>query len=643
MKLNFSEDLYEPVVLPNIMPNLLLNGTVGIAVGMATSMPSHNMNETIDAIIAYIENNEITTKQLFKHIKGPDFPTGAIIINSDELLEGYETGKGKIRIRARAEVKGKTISITEIPYLTYKERIIENIGQLIKEKEITEIKTLRDDSDRKGMCITIVVKRDADANAVLNRLFRLTSLETTFSFNNTVLINGKPKRVGLKTIISEFIKHQIDIYTRKYIFDLEKIEKRLLILEGLIKAIENIDEVIKIIKSSKSRADADNELSIAYNLVPEQTKAILDMRLSSLTKLQIETLIKERRDLWKKKEEIDEILKNKSKLLTIIAEGLQAIKKKYGDKRRTTITNIIVDKKDKAKNEIPSQDVVVSFTHGGLVKRTSTSKFKSQNKGGKGKKLDSIYSHVFKGNTQNFMLAFSNYGNVFKVLINDIKEGDNKINGAPIASLIALDNKEKIVVVSPMEGNADDSLIFVTKKGKVKKTKLSEYQNFKRSKIIAINLKEGDSLIDVKVVKPEEDIVMYTKDGYLIRFSNSSINSTGRSTGGVNGIKIKDDDRVIGFNSVTKQKYILVVSREGKGKKIPVSLILNQNKGGTGINVTKKKELAAIVPITNESVTIFTNTSMITLKTTDITEVKDKHAIGIKLIDNKNVTNVIKI
>ncbi|KFZ25999.1 MAG: DNA gyrase subunit A [Candidatus Izimaplasma bacterium HR2] len=643
MKLNFSEDLYEPIVLSNIIPTLIINGVTGIAVGMATSMPSHNMNETIDAIIAYMENTDITTLQLMNYIIGPDFPTGGIVINEKELLDAYSTGKGRIRIRAKASIKDKTISITEIPYLTYKEKIVGNIGELIKAKEITEIKTLRDDSDRNGMCITIIVKKDADANAVLNRLYKLTSLETTFSFNNTVLINGSPETVGLKILISEFVKHQINIYTRKYKFDLEKIEKRLHIIEGLIIAIENIDDIVKLIKASSSKVEANSKLIKKYKLTQLQADAILAMKLSSLTNLEVDTLKKEQIGLLKSKKEIEIILNSESILLGIIKDSLLATKKKYGDARRTQITNIEITKGDKAKNEVPSQNVVVTFTHGGLIKRVSTNKFKPQTKGGKGKKINNIYSHVFIGNTQNYMLAFSNYGNVFKVLINDIKEGDNRVNGAPIASLVNLDNGEEIVVVSSMEGNIDDSLIFITKNGKVKKTKLSEYQNFKRSKIKAINLKEGDSLVNVRVVKPREDIIMYTKDGYLIRFSNSSINSTGRSTGGVNGIKVKDGDRVIGFDSIDKQKYLMTISREGKGKKIPVSMVLNQVKGGVGLNVTKKQELAAIIPITNESITIFTNTSMITLETVDIVEVKDKCAVGVKLIDSKNVVAVIKL
>jgi len=643
MKLNFSGDLYEPEVLPNIMPNLLLNGSTGIAVGMATSMPSHNINEVVDAIIAYIQDSEITVAGLMEFLKGPDFPTGGIIINRNELQNAYETGKGRVRIRAKASIKGKTITITEIPYLTYKEKIVGSIGELIKKKELTEIRTLRDDSDRNGMEITIIVKKDADPNAVLNRLFKLTALEGTFSFNNVVIVNGAPKQVGLKTLIDEFVKHQISIYTRKYQFELKKIEKRLHIIEGLIVAIEDIDVIVKLIKSSKSKSDAHIKIVDKYSLSGLQADAILAMKLSSLTNLEVKTLKLEQSALLKEKASIDEILSNETTLLDIIKKGLLGLKKKYGDARRTEITNIEVSKTDKIKATIPSQKVVVTFTHGGLVKRTSVEKFKPQTKGGKGKKLDHIYSHVFTGDTQNYMLAFTNMGNVFKVLINNIKEGDNRTNGIPIASLAELDNGEKVVVVSSMEGNANDSLIFITKNGKIKKTLLSEYQNFKRTKIKAIKLKEEDCLIDVKVVKVEEDIIMYTKNGYLIRFSNESINSTGRNTGGVNGIKIKEDDSVIGFDSISNQTHLVVISREGKGKKIPTSLILNQKKGGTGTNVTKKQELAAIVPVIKESITIFSKTSVITIGTKDITEVKDKCAVGIKLINSKNITNVIKI
>lgn len=594
---NFDETLKEPTVLPSAAPNLLVNGTAGIAVGMATNIPPHNLNEVVDACIAFIDNPDISDDKLLKFIKAPDFPTGGIIVGYDGVREAYKTGRGKIIIRAKAKIEtGKnekqSIIITEIPYQVNKSSLIEKIADLVHEKKIDDIADIRDESDREGLRIVIDLKRDANAEVVLNNLYKHTQMQTTFGIIMLALVDGRPKVLTLKQLIEEFIKHRNAVIVRRSKYELDEAEKRAHILEGYIIALNNIDEVIKLIKKSKDVDTAKDGLMKKFKLTEIQAKAILDMRLQRLTGLERKKIEEEHKSLLMQIEKLKSILANKKLQFQIIKDELNELKKEFGDERRT---EIIQDYEEfSIEDMIAEEDVVITITHNGYIKRLPVSSYKRQSRGGKGvtgaaTREDDFVEHMFIASTHNYILFFTDKGRCYWLKVFEIPEASRQARGKPIVHLIQKQQEENIAAFVNVKNFDEDAyVVMVTEKGKIKKTLLKEFSKPRRTGIAAITLEKGDVVTDVKLTNGNQQIVIGTYSGKAIRFNESEVRNMGRTASGVRAIGLAKGDKVVGAVAIKRTKTsILVTTENGYGKRSELSSYRISHRGGKGIITVK--------------------------------------------------------
>ena len=649
---NFDETEKEPVVLPSRFPNLLANGTSGIAVGMATNIPPHNLRELIAAVIKIIDNQieegrDTSIEELMEIVKGPDFPTGATILGKAGIEEAYRTGKGKIRVRAVTDIEtmpnGKSrIVVTEIPYLVNKARLIEKIADLVKDKRVDGITDLRDESNREGMRICIELRRDVNANIVLNQLLKHTQLQDTFGVNMLALVNNEPKVLNLHQMLTYYLDHQKDVVTRRTKYDLNKAEERAHILEGLLKALDYIDEVIRIIRGSKNVAEAKASLMERFELSDAQAQAIVDMRLRALTGLEREKLLNEYQELEKRIAELRAILADENKLLTVIREEIQIIADKYGDDRRTKIGYDEFDMS--AEDLIPDEDVVVAMTNLGYIKRMSSDNFKSQNRGGKGIKgmqtIEEDYiEELLMTTTHHYMMFFTNTGRVYRLKAYEIPEAGRTARGTAIVNLIQLQPGEKITATVPMREFDEDKFLFMaTKNGMVKRTPMKEYENVRKNGLQAIVLREDDELIEVKATDNTEDIFLVTKKGMCIRFHETDVRITGRVSMGVIGMKFEPGDEVIGMQMASQGESLLVVSQYGLGKRTPIEEFTSQFRGGKGVRcyrITDKTGDLVGAKLVDESrqIMLITNEGIIIKMKVNTISVIGRNTSGVKLMD----------
>ena len=591
---NYDGEEQEPVVLPSRFPNLIVNGSSGIAVGMATNMAPHNLGETIDALIASIDNPNITIEELMKHIKAPDFPTGGNIMGLEEVKNAYTTGRGKVKLRAEARIeesKGRyKIIVTEIPYQVNKSNLIKKIADLVKQKKLEGISDLRDESDRKGMRIVIETKRDANPNIVLNNLYKYTQMQTTFGIINLALVNGVPKVLTLKQLIDHYLVHQEIVVRRRTQFDLNKAKARIHIVEGLLKAIDNIDEIIHIIRTSYD--DALEKLMQRFDFSEIQAQAILDMRLKRLQGLEKEKLQNEFDELSALIEQLTEILNNRHMLLGIIKDELTEIKTKYSDDRRTKILRDDGDFEDMELLE--EEDMFITITNKGYIKRISTDAYKVQHRGGRGvnamgMKDGDFIKDMFATTTHQDLLFFTNKGKVYSLKAYEVPEASRTARGSNIINLIQIDADESVTQVLALDKDKKDDqfIIFITKNGKVKKTSLDLYEKIRKTGIIAIKFDEGDELIDVKLVEKNENVIIVTKKGMSLQFNVDQLRDLSRNAIGVKAITLNKDDEVISFDLVKDNEFLAVISENGYGKKTELSNYTTQNRGGKGIRTYK--------------------------------------------------------
>ena len=591
--LNFDETLKEPVVLPSGIPTLLINGSEGIAVGMATKIPPHNLVEVINGIVALINNSKISTEELMKHVKGPDFPTAGFIMGMDGLKSAYQTGRGKIKMRARAHIEtaksGKdSIVITEVPYQTNKATLVEKIADLVRDKKVIGISDLRDESDKDGIRVVVETKRDAVPEVILNQLYKNTQLQDTFGIILLALVDGVPKIMPLKTILNHFIEFRHEIVVRRTTFELKEAEARAHILEGLKIALDNIDEVISIIRSSKDPIQAKEGLMNGFNLSEIQSQAILDMRLQKLTGLEVDKVVAEYKELLKVISHLKGILENRDKRMDIIKKELIEIRDQYGDERRTEI--IEVDSNFTMEDMIAEEEVVLTITHQGYIKRTALNTYRTQRRGGRGvqgamSKEEDFVEHLFIANTHNYMLFFTDKGKCYWLKVYDIPQGGRATRGRAIVNLIGCEPGEKVeAFVSVKDFDDDHYIVMATQKGVVKKTVLSAYGKPRKGGIYAIEIREGDKLIEARITNGEHDILLGTYEGKSIRFSENNIRPSGRKTMGVRGIKLSSEqDYVVGMLVVKREGTILVATKKGYGKRTDVIQYRTQTRGGKGV------------------------------------------------------------
>ncbi|MBI2071790.1 MAG: DNA gyrase subunit A [Gemmatimonadetes bacterium] len=594
---NFDDRLQEPTVLPARVPNLLVNGSSGIAVGMATNVPPHNLKEVAAAVAHLVDHPDSSVADLRKHIQGPDFPTGGFIYGRDGIKECYETGRGRIVMRARAQVEEKESSgkarivVTEIPFQVNKARLVEQIAELVRAKKITDVSDLRDESDRDGMRIVIELKRDANTAVVLNQLYKHTQMQATFGAIMLALVDGVPQVLDLKQLLQHYVDHRHEVITRRTQFDLDQALEREHLLEGLKIAVDNIDEVVEIIRKAKDVPAADAALRQRFELTEKQSKAILDMRLARLTALEVDRLDEELRDVKKLIKELKTILASKPKRLGILKSELEDLVKKFGDDRRT---DIVADQGEfSVEDLIAEEDMVITVSHAGYIKRTPVTTYKRQRRGGRGlngmgTKEDDWVEHLFVASTHDYVLFFTHNGQVYWLKVYDIPQHGRAARGKPIINLIQIQQNERIAAFVPVREFSDTQyLIFATAGGTVKKTFLSAYGNPRSNGINAINIEDQDQLIDVQVTDGSNDIVLATRHGMSIRFSENDVRETGRATTGVRGIELEGDDRVIGMVVIRRDATLLVVSEKGLGKRSELSEYRVQHRGGKGIITLK--------------------------------------------------------
>ena len=597
---NFDETLKEPTVLPTTVPTLLVNGSEGIAVGMATKIPPHNLSEIIDGLVALINNKNITTDELMEHIKGPDFPTAGMILGIDGLKLAYETGRGKIKMRARAHIEtaknGKdSIVITEVPYQTNKANVVEKIADLVRDKKIVGITDLRDESDKDGIRVVIETKRDAVPEVILNQLYQQTQLQDTFGIILLALVDGVPKIMPIKKVLEHFVDFRHEVVVRRTEFDLKAAEARAHILEGLKIALDNIDEIISIIKGSKDPAQAKEGLMNAFNLSEIQSQAILDMRLQKLTGLEVEKVVAEYKEVIKLISFLKGILDSKSQRMDIIKEEMLLVKDEFGDERRTEI--VPVDSNFSMEDMIAEEEVVLTITHSGYIKRTALNTYRTQRRGGRGvqgatSNDEDFVEHLFIANTHNYMLFFTNLGKCYWLKVYDIPQGGRATKGRAIVNLIGCEPGEKVeAFVSVKEFDDNHYIVMATRKGLVKKTVLSAYSKPRKGGIYAIEIRDGDTLIEARITNGENDILLGTRGGKSIRFSEKNIRPTGRKTMGVKGITLSSkEDYVIAMLVVKREGTILVATEKGLGKRTDVIQYRTQTRGGKGVMTMRVTE-----------------------------------------------------
>jgi DNA gyrase subunit A len=618
---NYDGSEREPSVLPSKYPNLLVNGANGIAVGMATNIPPHNLGEVIDGTLAYMDDEEITVDELMQYIQGPDFPTGGTIMGMTNLRTAYETGNGTIKVRAKTEINEmksgkKQIIVTEIPYQVNKTRLIEKIAELAKEKRIEGITDLRDESNRKGIRVVIELRKDVNAEVTLNNLYRFTPLQTSFGINMIALVNNQPKKLGLVEAIKHYVNHQIEVLTRRTVFDLDKAKARAHILEGMLIALDNIDEVIEVIRNSYD--DTEEQLITRFKLSTEQAKAILEMRLKRLSGLEREKIDNELQELIKTITELEFVLTNEDRKLELIKEQLLDIKNRFSDPRRSEIS-LALDLDIEDEDLIPVQDIIITITSSGYCKRMNTEIYKSQNRGGKGvtgikTNEDDVVEHIINSSTHDFILFFTNKGRVYKMKGYKVPNFGRTSKGVPIVNLLNLEKDETLAAVTKIDDfEGEDFLFFATKKGVVKRTKVSDFQNIRTSGIKAIALREDDELLSVRLTNGERDIIIGASNGKAIRFAEDDVRAMGRTASGVRGILLAPNEDVVGFTIVDGQEsQILIVTEKGYGKRTDVEEYRQQKRGGKGVktlNITEKNgPLAKLRSVRGDEDVIITTT-----------------------------------
>ena len=654
---NFDESLKEPAVLPSRYPNLLVNGSNGIAVGMATSIPPHNLGEVIDATVHLIDNEECSVDDLMKFVKGPDFPTSAIIMGKENIAEAYRTGRGKVKVRARAVIeelpKGKQqIVVTEIPYQVNKAKLVERIAELVKDKKVEGISDLRDESNRNGMRIVIELKRDVNANIVLNNLYKHSQMEETFSVIMLALVNGQPKVLNLKQILYHYVQHQKDVVTRRTKFELNKAEARAHILEGLRIALDNIDAVISLIRASKTTQEAKSGLMEKFGLTDIQAQAILDMRLQRLTGLERDKIEAEYEELIKKINRLKEILANERLLLNVIKEEMLIIKENYADERRTEIRHAEgeIDMRDLIEDE----EIAITLTHFGYIKRLPADTYKSQKRGGRGisaltTREEDFVKHLVSTTTHSKLLFFTNKGRVFRLNAYEIPEGKRQAKGTAIVNLLQLGPNEKIATLLAIDEKDDNKyLLLATKNGIVKKTDREEFKNINKAGLIAIGLREDDELIGVKVTDGNKDVLLVTKEGMSIRFDENDIRPMGRTAMGVKGITLSNDDKVVSMSLCEEGTDVLVVSENGFGKRTDINEYRTQIRAGKGIKTyniaekTGKLVGAEMVNEDDEMMIINSDGVLIRLRVNEIS-LFGRVTSGVKLMKTDDEVNVVSI
>ena len=662
-RLNFDDTLYEPTVLPTRIPNLLVNGGSGIAVGMATNMAPHNLTEVINGTIAYIDNNDIEIDELMQHVKAPDFPTGGTIYGYDGVKSAFHTGRGRIVMRAKTmfeEVKGREcIIVNEIPYQVNKADMIKKTADLVNEKKLDGIANIRDESDRNGMRIVYILKRDAIPNVVLNKLFKYTALQTSFSVNNIALVNGRPEQLNLKQLIHYFVEHRHDVVQRRTIYDLKKAEARAHILEGLIIASDNIDEVIKIIRASSNADEAKENLIKRFDLTEIQSKAIVEMRLRQLTGLEQGKLRAEFEEIMLTIADLKDILDNEPRRYQIIKDELIVIGEKYGDERRSVIEYAGGDLS--IEDMIPDTKVVVTISHAGYVKRTNLDEYKVQNRGGRGQKgvatrSEDFLEHLFVGTNHQYMLFFTQKGKVFWMRVFEIPEGSKTSKGRAIQNLVNIEPDDSVKAFLVTQDLKDEDyinshyVIMATKNGQVKKTSLEQYSRPRTNGINAITIKDGDELLSAKLTTGDSQVMLALKSGKSIRFEESKTRPMGRGASGVRGIRLQHDkDEVIGMIAINdEESTVLVVSENGYGKRSSIEDYRITNRGGKGVktlNITEKTgNLVALKSVTDEDDLMIINKSGITIRMaiSDL-RVMGRATQGVKLINIKGDDSIAAV
>ncbi|MCS7054038.1 MAG: DNA gyrase subunit A [Ignavibacterium sp.] len=658
---NFDDSLQEPLVLPSYLPNLLVNGSSGIAVGMATNIPPHNLGEVVDGLIALINNPNLNSEQLIKYIKAPDFPTGGIIYGYEGVKEAYTTGRGRIILRAKANIETlkndrENIVITEIPYQVNKSNLIEKIAELVREGKLDDISNIRDESDRDGLRIVIELKRDAQPAVVLNQLFKHTQMQVTFGVIMLALVNGVPKVLNLKEMMQHFLDHRMDVLIRRTKYELDAAEKRAHILEGYIIALDNIDEVIETIKKSRDVETAKNNLMRKFKLSEIQAKAILDMRLQRLTGLERKKIEDEYKETIKLIERLRGILESEQKRKQIIKDELLELKEKYADERRT---EIIYDYKEFSLEDIiAEEDVVVTISHQGFIKRFPVSGYRRQSRGGKGitgvsTKDDDFIEHMFIASTHQYILFFTDKGRCYWLKVHEVPEGGRTARGRSIINLIEKEKDESITAfVAVKEFTDNQYLIMVTEQGTVKKTVLSAYGNVRRGGINAINLVEGDRLIEVKMTDGNNDIVIGTRNGFAIRFNEKDVRDMGRTATGVRGIKLQKGDKVVGLLVIKHpQTSVLVVTEKGYGKRSDINDYRITKRGGKGVITVKTtdkvgKMIALMEVVDKDELIIISTQGMVIRQAVKELRVMGRNTQGVRLIklnDGDSIADIARI
>lgn len=667
---NFDNTLEEPTVLPTRIPNLLVNGASGIAVGMATNMPPHNLSECIDASVALIDDRELTVEDLMQYIKAPDFPTGGIIYGFAGVKDAFETGRGRIVIRAKAEIEvdsstgRETIVVSEIPYAVNKSELIKKIADLVEEKRLEGISNINDESDRAGMRIVIEVKRDANASVILNKLFKMTDLQSSFSVNNIALVNGRPQTLNLKQLLEAFVDHRHEVVIRRTRFDLAKAEERAHILEGLIIASDHIDEVVKLIRSSRTREEAKTRLMERFSLSEKQAQAIVDMRLGQLTGLDQDKLRNEYAEVKKMIAYYKEILADESVCMKVVKDELLEIKEKYGDERKTEI--IYSSEEFNAEDFYADDEMIITISHMGYIKRTPLSEFRAQNRGGVGAKgsntrEEDFIEYIYPASMHNYMLFFTQKGKCYWLKVYEIPEGAKNSKGRAIQNMLNIESDDKVNAfirvkkLQDPEYNMSHNLLFCTRKGVIKKTKLEAYSRPRQNGVNAITIREDDQVIQVRLTTGDSQIIIANKNGRAIRFHESAVREMGRNATGVKGMTLDDNsDEVIGMICVNdpEKETIMVVSEQGYGKRSLIEDYRITNRGGKGVktlNITDKTGcLVAIKCVTDENDLVIINKSGITLrmKVADV-RVMGRATQGVRLINlekrNDEIASVCKV
>lgn len=660
---NYDGSEKEPTVLPARFPNLLVNGASGIAVGMATNIPTHNLGEVIDAIHLLMQNPDATTEELMKVLPGPDFPTGGVVMGKSGIRKAYETGRGTIIVRAKVDIEEakngrQRIVVHEIPYMVNKARLIERIAELAREKEIEGITDINDETDREGMRIVIDVRRDASAEVILNNLYKMTLMQTTFNFNMLAIVNGAPKVLSLKQILQHYLEHQINVVRRRTEFDLKKAQSRDHIVQGLLIALDHIDEIIKIIREAQTSEIAKEQLIDRYTLDDRQAQAILDMRLVRLTGLEREKIENEHQKLTEAIADYQDILAHEERINQIIYDELLEIQRKFGDPRRTELqVGDITGIED--EDLIEEEDIVVTLTHNGYIKRLPVDEFKSQNRGGRGVKgmgvhKDDFIEHLISSSTHDILLFFTNSGKVFSMKGYEVPEYGRSAQGIPIINLLGIDNHEKITAVINVSNAADDTdkfLFFVTKQGTVKKTSVDDFRNIRSNGLKAIQLHDGDELIHVNIIDGQQNMILGTRLGYAVSFNAEDVRSMGRSAAGVRGAKLREGDCVIGAAPLDSDSNVFVISENGFGKQTPAAEYPIKGRGGKGIktvNVTAKNgPLAGLTTVKgDEDIMLVTDKGVIIRFGIETVSQTGRAAVGVHLIrmdDDSKVATMAKV